>query len=54
MSEDNIIMIIDIIFEFSENSTNNINNRLTASGMFWSISDQINKNRNQHKEPTLE
>ena len=47
MSEENIIRIVDIIYEFVDNSKNSINNRLTASGMFWSLSDQISKNFKQ-------
>lgn len=47
MSEDNIVLIIDTIFEFANNPTNKINNRLTAAGMFWNISDQVSKNYKQ-------
>lgn len=43
MGEENMLKIIDIIFEFADNQSNNINNRLTASGMFWSISDHISR-----------
>jgi len=47
MSEDNIILLIDIIYEFVDNPANTINNRLTTSGMFWSISNQISYNYKQ-------
>jgi hypothetical protein len=47
MSEENIIMLIDIIYEFVDNGINSVNNRLTTSGMFWTVADQISKNFKQ-------
>ena len=47
MSQANIIVIIDIIYNLAENEKNNLNNRLSSVGMFWNISDQISKNFKQ-------
>ena len=47
MSQANIIVIIDIIYNLADNKINNLNNRLSSVGMFWNISDQISKNYKQ-------
>lgn len=44
MSQSNIILIIDTIYELADNQSNSISNRITAAGMFWNIAEQISKN----------
>lgn len=44
MSQTNIVLIIDTIYELADNHSNSISNRITAAGMFWNIAEQISKN----------